>query len=145
MYYYTIYRTINQVNGKSYIGMHKTKNPNDYYLGSGIHLKKAIEKYGKENFKKEILYIFDTNDEMVAMEKKIVTEEYISDRNNYNAKVGGRGGFSRENALKGNAAAHAVGAHIKGAMKASETSCFKNKVFASECAKKSWAKRRNKE
>ena len=45
-----IYKTTNLINGKIYIGMSKNKKEN--YLGSGIYLKYAIDKYGKENFKK---------------------------------------------------------------------------------------------
>ena len=48
-----VYLTINLINGKKYIGKDSNNNPS--YLGSGVYLKKAIEKYGKENFKKIIL------------------------------------------------------------------------------------------
>jgi hypothetical protein len=46
---YTVYRTVNQINQKFYIGVHKTMNPMDNYLGSGKILGRAIKKYGKEN------------------------------------------------------------------------------------------------
>ena len=49
-----IYRTTNLINGKTYIGQHK-RRPGRYF-GSGLLLKNAIKKYGKENFKVEILY-----------------------------------------------------------------------------------------
>jgi group I intron endonuclease len=48
-----VYKTTNKVNGKIYIGKDAKNDPN--YLGSGILLKQAIEKYGKDNFQKEIL------------------------------------------------------------------------------------------
>jgi group I intron endonuclease len=48
-----VYQTLNLINGKKYIG--KDEYNRDSYLGSGITLKKAINKYGRENFKKEIL------------------------------------------------------------------------------------------
>lgn len=48
-----IYKVTNLVNGKIYIGK-DSKNKKNYF-GSGILIKKAIEKYGKENFKKEII------------------------------------------------------------------------------------------
>jgi group I intron endonuclease len=49
-----VYLTTNLVNGKKYIGSHKDNNP--AYLGSGVLLKQAIKKYGKENFKRELLW-----------------------------------------------------------------------------------------
>ena len=51
-----IYLTTNLINGKQYIGQHKGEL-NDPHLGSGTNILKAINKYGKENFKKEILRI----------------------------------------------------------------------------------------
>jgi hypothetical protein len=57
-----IYKTTNLINGKSYIGKDKHNNPN--YLGSGKRLRSAIKKYGKENFKKEILEHCNSYDEL---------------------------------------------------------------------------------
>lgn len=91
--YYTIYKTTNLINGKFYIGKHQTKNLDDGYMGSGKRLKRSIAKYGLENFKKEILYIFETEDEMNAKEKELVTEEFCQRENTYNLCEGGKGGF----------------------------------------------------
>jgi group I intron endonuclease len=49
-----IYKTINLVNGKFYVGQHFT-SADDGYLGSGKYLKRAVKKHGKENFVRETL------------------------------------------------------------------------------------------
>lgn len=96
--HYTVYRTTNLINGKFYIGTHKTKDPNDSYLGSGALLRKAIQKYGVDNFKKEVLFIFDNPEAMFAKEAEIVTAEFLAENNTYNLKLGGEGGFDWINA-----------------------------------------------
>lgn len=87
--YYTIYKVTNNINGKFYIGKHQTKNLQDNYLGSGIAIKQAIRKYGRKNFTKEILYIFNTENEMNLKEKEIV----LLSEQSYNLTLGGRGGW----------------------------------------------------
>jgi len=62
-----IYKTTNLVNGRQYIGKDKKNCPS--YLGSGTFLKKAIQKYGKENFKKEILEVCSTHEELIEREE----------------------------------------------------------------------------
>jgi len=57
------YVTTNIVNGKQYVGMHQTRNLNDGYLGSGIYLNEAIAKYGKKNFKRDIICFCSSRDE----------------------------------------------------------------------------------
>jgi len=63
-----IYKTTNLVNGKQYIGRDSHNNPK--YLGSGTLIKKAIRRYGKENFKKEII------EECSSFEQMVEREEY---------------------------------------------------------------------
>lgn len=91
--YYTIYKITNLLNGKIYIGSHKTKEVNDQYMGSGKYLRRSIEKNGIENFKKEILFVFDNPDEMYAKEAELVNEDFLANENTYNLKVGGFGGW----------------------------------------------------
>jgi hypothetical protein len=91
--FYTIYKITNQIDGKFYIGSHKTKDLNDDYMGSGKYLRHAQEKYGIENFTKEVLFVFDTPEQMYAKEAEIVNEDFLATENTYNLKVGGFGGW----------------------------------------------------
>ena len=91
--YYTVYKTTNKLNGKCYIGTHKTSDLSDGYLGSGTFLKRAIKKHGEENFNKEVLFKYDNPDEMFAKEAELVNEDFLMNENTYNLKVGGFGGF----------------------------------------------------
>ena len=90
--YYIVYQTINLVNNMIYIGSHQTKDLNDGYLGSGKHLKRAIKKYGKENFEFRILYSFSSLEEMFSKERELVNESFVKDPLTYNLKIGGSGG-----------------------------------------------------
>jgi len=56
--------TLNWVNEKVYIGQYSGKNPN--YLGSGVYLRNAIKKHGKENFTR------------MTLEKGIVSQELLN-------------------------------------------------------------------
>ena len=89
MFYY-IYKITNIINQKYYIGAHKTSNIKDNYFGSGVGLKRAIKKYGKENFIKEIICFCEDENDMYSREKEIVT----LNENSYNMTNGGKGGFS---------------------------------------------------
>jgi hypothetical protein len=62
-------------------------------MGSGTLLKRAINKYGIENFKKEILFECSTEEEMNKKEEEIVDNEFVSRSDTYNIKNGGEGGF----------------------------------------------------
>ncbi len=89
--YHFIYKTTNLINGKFYIGMHSTSNLKDGYLGSGKRIRRAILKYGKHNFKFEILEYCDDREVLANRETEIVNEELINDTNCLNLKLGGEG------------------------------------------------------
>lgn len=91
--FYLIYKITNIVNNKIYVGKHKTKNKNDDYMGSGLNIRRAIKKYGKDKFIKEIIYECSSEEEMNQREKDIVDEEFILRMDTYNINVGGDGGW----------------------------------------------------
>jgi len=89
-----IYKTTNLINGKFYIGKDKYNNLN--YLGSGKILKQAIEKYGENNFSKEILE--ECSNETELNEKEIFWIDKLNAcENGYNIAVGGEGGDTISN------------------------------------------------
>jgi hypothetical protein len=86
-----IYKTLNTVNGKYYIGMDTKNDPN--YLGSGTLLKQAIQKYGKNSFKKIILEQCNSIEQLKEQEKYWISiYNACSDRESYNISTGGTGG-----------------------------------------------------
>lgn len=84
-----IYKTKNTINGKFYVGK-DTKNNPDYY-GSGLILNKAIKKYGKENFIKEVLEFCSTKEELNEREIFWINELSATTLG-YNIALGGAGG-----------------------------------------------------
>ena len=59
-----IYITTNLKNGKRYLGQKKFYGKWQNYIGSGVALKDAIKKYGKENFIKYIIDIAYSPEEL---------------------------------------------------------------------------------
>ena len=92
MFYY-IYKITNVVNNIFYIGSHKTQDLNDGYFGSGIYLKRAIKKHGKENFRKEI--VLYCNSEVEMREKETEYLLGVRNENVYNLKFCALGGNTR--------------------------------------------------
>lgn len=89
--FHIIYKTTNLLNGKIYVGLHSTDNLNDRYMGSGWVLKYAIKKYGRKNFKREILLVLSDREEAREVEALLVDKEFIARPNTYNLQEGGMG------------------------------------------------------
>lgn len=89
-----IYLTTNLINNKKYIGKKKYTYGWEDYLGSGKKLALAIEKYGKENFRREIICECQNEEELNTMEKFYI-KEYNAVKSNefYNMSAGGNGGM----------------------------------------------------
>lgn len=86
---YYVYLTTNLINNKKYIGQHYGEL-DDSYIGSGNIFKKAVNKYGRNNFKKEILEICNTYEEVNYAERKWI-EQYDAVKKDefYNIAQGG--------------------------------------------------------
>lgn len=94
-----IYKITNNINGKTYIGQHRyvnDDNPMYRYAGSGVALRKAYKKYGRENFSIEVLYKRIQYQETAdSMEIWAIEKERKSNPNGcYNISNGGRGNSS---------------------------------------------------
>lgn len=104
---YIVYKTTNLINGKIYVGVHRT-NPDifDGYIGCGVFSEiknrknklkgfpKAVQKYGYNNFKREILFIYPDTPEGEAdaydKERDIVDIDFVKSSYTYNLIVGGK-------------------------------------------------------
>lgn len=98
-----IYRITNLINGKTYIGQHMYKSVNDDYFGSGKHLIRSIKRYGRENFRKDILVsrIPDRKHADIA-EQNYIKKERSQGKGEYNILDGGEGftGHHRKDSRK---------------------------------------------
>lgn len=99
-----VYLTINLINRKIYIGVHKTETPEkfDGYLGCGLNIMDpyllnhpkepfhyAVKKYGVKNFKRKTLKVFDNRRDALDLERWLVDEEFIKRSDTYNITLGG--------------------------------------------------------
>lgn len=86
-----VYKITNKINNKIYIGQ-TTKN-NEEYFGSGTIIIKAIAKYGKDNFLREILETCISKEHLDEREKYWISFYNSTNRNiGYNVSIGGTGG-----------------------------------------------------
>jgi group I intron endonuclease len=87
-----IYKTINQINGKFYIGQDSSDKQD--YLGSGVYITRAIKKYGRKNFIKIILEAnIQTKEHLDKQEIYWISKLDAQNSNiGYNIAPGGKGG-----------------------------------------------------
>ena len=89
-FYGFIYITTNLVNGRQYIGQRKHGKGDRYYLGSGVALKNAIKKYGRNNFRREILEECSSREALDLAEIKWIAHyNAVQDEHFYNIAEGG--------------------------------------------------------
>jgi len=87
--FHYVYLTTNLINGKQYIGDRTTLILPDKYLGSGYNLKKAIKRYGRNNFKKEILQFFSNRELAFKAQEQYIKKYNTLIPNGYNLSVNG--------------------------------------------------------
>lgn len=88
-----IYKTTNLINNKVYIGKHISSTHDNTYYGSGKIIKRAINKYGIENFSNEIIDTAETLEELNEKEKMHIQQyKDLHKSNCYNIASGGDGG-----------------------------------------------------
>jgi group I intron endonuclease len=86
-----IYKVTNLLNGKIYVG--QDSNNRDEYFGSGIWISRSIKKYGRKNFKKEIIEVCSSLEELNNKEIFWISKLNSTDPNiGYNVHNGGTGG-----------------------------------------------------
>lgn len=88
-----IYKTTCIVNGKIYVGQCNRKSSSTSYLGSGMIILNAIEKYGRKNFNKEILKSdLNSQKDLDIWEQIFIRKLNSTDPNiGYNILKGGQG------------------------------------------------------
>jgi hypothetical protein len=107
-----IYKITHKKSKKIYIGIHSTNNLEDRYFANGVyeahkdsinewtklnrgidknnmHMKNALIKYGRKAFKREIIEICDSREELIKREAELVTKEFIERGDTYNHRTGG--------------------------------------------------------
>ena len=94
-----IYCITNLLDGKTYFGQRTLPNvkyrtpENDPYFGSGVYISRAIKKYGKENFKRNIIIKGDFSKEQInRFEKCIIRVQRFLGKAEYNLASGSDGG-----------------------------------------------------
>jgi len=86
-----IYMTINLINGKKYVGQRKKNKLDLSYCGTGVYLKKAVNKYGRENFINGIIEYCESFEELNKKEKYWIKFHETMTPCGYNLTEGGEG------------------------------------------------------
>jgi group I intron endonuclease len=107
-----IYKTTNLLTGKIYVGKDCSGNPG--YLGSGVWIKRAVRKYGKNVFRKDTLEVCDASN---ICEREIYWIKKLDARNpkvGYNIAVGGDGGQLGAKVSEKTRRKHRMQKHLRG-------------------------------
>jgi group I intron endonuclease len=83
---------VNKVNGKTYVGQHKSNSWQDKYMGSGTYLSHAKRKYGIKNFEKFLIQYCNSKEDADKAEIFWIAEYRKRGKAEYNIAKGGEGG-----------------------------------------------------
>lgn len=101
---YIVYCTTCTINKKIYVGVHKTYNVEQFdgYIGCGVYINQpstyvnpktsfqyAVKKYGPKKFIRNIISIFDNEEDAYNLEASIVTKDFLARSDVYNMVLGG--------------------------------------------------------
>ena len=104
---YSIYKVVNKINGKTYIGFDSnwpSRMLSHYYNSRSknkkTHLYASIKKYGWENFHFELIYQSQDREHTLKIMEPFFIEEYKSFNDGYNKTFGGEGTFGKKQSTK---------------------------------------------
>ncbi len=108
MIIYSIYKVINKVNGKVYVGFDSnwpSRQITHYYKSSSdksthFHFHHAIRKYGWDSFEWEVIYQSKDKTHTLKVMEPFFIEQYDSFNNGYNKTKGGEGTFGKKQSDK---------------------------------------------
>ena len=93
-YHGFIYVTVNKLDNKKYVGQHTKWN--EHYMGSGCYFKRAVKKYGIENFERYIIDLAKSQEELDEKETYYINEAFgvntAISQDWYNIKDGSQSG-----------------------------------------------------
>jgi len=97
-----IYKITNLINNKIYIGVRTANNPykDVDYMGSCVPLLNEIKLNGIHNYKKEILFLFETREKAELKEAELVDKKFVIREDTYNGATGGVMGAPLSNLRK---------------------------------------------
>jgi group I intron endonuclease len=101
MIIYSIYKCVNSINGKVYIGFDSSwpnrQSEHKYHLNTrNQKFYHALRKYGWENFEWEVIYQSKDGSHCLNVMETYFIKEYDSFKNGYNLTLGGEGSLGRE-------------------------------------------------
>lgn len=150
---YTVYCHTNKINGKRYVGITKQKPEKRWCNGKGYntqYFRRAIDKYGWEEFTHEILFTDLTENEAKEKEIELIAKwDLTNPQKGYNVTFGGDGsvGYHHTDSAKEKMRAAKLGSKISSETreKMSKANLGKRKSAETRQKMSEYAKHRSKE